>query len=199
MVLLSLGLQNYSPDLPPTSTFPTLNAIVLDFDLTLDLVNLTITSYLIIQAVSPIIWGSFSVALGQRAITYCLSWNGVIQDILSPLEHRGYFNFYQAIRNFSIAVGPVFGGVLSQTKRFRSNFIFLLILSLLTISTIVLFLPGTMCHNAGTYFFPSRSFQADYLLQWATVQDDDTKHVKQKDKPVTFMNILQPVLLPAEN
>jgi Na+/melibiose symporter-like transporter len=39
-----------------------------DLRVSLSTVDLTITSYLIIQGISPVIWGSFSDALGRRPI-----------------------------------------------------------------------------------------------------------------------------------
>lgn len=53
------------------------------------------------------------------------------------------------VRNFSIAVGPVLGGVLSNYLGFHSIFVFLLILSSLTLVSLVVFLPETMRSIAG--------------------------------------------------
>ena len=39
-----------------------------DLQISLGALNLTITSYLAIQGISPLIWGSFSDALGRRPI-----------------------------------------------------------------------------------------------------------------------------------
>jgi MFS family permease len=58
-------------------------------------------------------------------------------------------SFYQAIRNFSIAAGPVLGGVLANFQGFRSIFIFLLVLSNITVLAIIVFLPETLRSIAG--------------------------------------------------
>jgi hypothetical protein len=58
-------------------------------------------------------------------------------------------SFYQAVRNFSIAGGPIIGGILTKFLGFRSIFIFLLILSSITILAIVMFLPETLRSIAG--------------------------------------------------
>ncbi|KAH7010105.1 major facilitator superfamily transporter [Ilyonectria destructans] len=151
------------------------------------MVSLTITSYLIIQGISPLFWGSISDALGRRPIyiasfsvyivaNIALSFspnfavllifrglqaagsastvsigNGVIQDITPPAERGAFISFYssKAVRNFSIAIGPVLGGILSNFFGFRSIFIFLLILSSITILVIIFFLPETMRTIAG--------------------------------------------------
>ncbi|KAI5460421.1 major facilitator superfamily transporter [Mariannaea sp. PMI_226] len=149
------------------------------------MVSLTITSYLVIQGISPLFWGSLSDSLGRRPIyiasfavyivaNVALSFspnfaillifrglqaagsastvsigNGVIQDI-TPLAERGAFiSFYSSIRNFSIAIGPVLGGLLSNFLGFRSIFIFLLILSSIVTLVIIFFLPETMRTIAG--------------------------------------------------
>jgi hypothetical protein len=44
------------------------NDAMQDLNVSLQLVSLTITSYLIIQGISPVIWGSFADALGRRPI-----------------------------------------------------------------------------------------------------------------------------------
>ncbi|KAK1750996.1 major facilitator superfamily domain-containing protein [Echria macrotheca] len=165
--------------------FPSLDAIANDLHVSLNAVSLTITSYLIVQGISPLIWGSLSDTLGRRPIyiysflVYILAnivlsfspnfpvllvfrgiqaagsastvsiGNGVIQDIATPLERGAFISFYQAIRNFSIAVGPVIGGILANFFGFRSIFIFLFILSSIVVIAIAVFLPETLRTIAG--------------------------------------------------
>ncbi|KAF3025131.1 hypothetical protein E8E14_014676 [Neopestalotiopsis sp. 37M] len=184
-VVVIIGAAGLFSGLSSNIYFPALDAIAQDLNVTLQAVSLTITSYLIIQGISPVIWGSFADALGRRPI-YIASFavyitanivlsfspnfivliifrglqaagsastvsigNGVIQDITQPAERGSYISFYQAIRNFSIAVGPVLGGALSNSLGFRSIFVFLLILSSLTLGFILVFLPETMRNIAG--------------------------------------------------
>ncbi|KIM95859.1 hypothetical protein OIDMADRAFT_132862 [Oidiodendron maius Zn] len=156
-----------------------------DLHVGLDTVSLTITSYLIIQGISPLFWGSLSDILGRRPIyiysfslyivaNIALSFspnfamllifrgvqaagsastvsigNGVIQDITPIAERGGFISFYQAIRNFSIAIGPVLGGLLAGSFGFRSIFVFLLILSALVLGLIIVYLPETLRSIAG--------------------------------------------------
>lgn len=112
-----------------------------------------------------------------RIINCQHSGNGVIQDITPSSERGSFISFYQAskfnqhpipplprhirswtptpdfllssVRNFSIAVGPVLGGVLANYLGFHSIFMFLLILSSLTLVSLVVFLPETMRSIAG--------------------------------------------------
>ncbi|KAH8897306.1 MFS general substrate transporter [Thozetella sp. PMI_491] len=184
-VVILIGVAGLFSGLSSNIYFPSLDAISKDLNVSLDAVSLTITSYLIIQGISPVFWGSISDALGRRPI-YIASFsvyiianiglsfspnfavllifrglqaagsastvsigNGVIQDITPPAERAAFISFYQAIRNFSIAIGPVLGGLLANFFGFRSIFVFLLILSSLTLTIIIFFLPETMRTIAG--------------------------------------------------
>ncbi|KAF3759894.1 MFS general substrate transporter [Cryphonectria parasitica EP155] len=165
--------------------FPALDAITEDLNVSTGQVSLTITSYLIIQGISPLFWGPLSDTLGRRVVyvgsfsVYILAnialsfspnfavllvfrglqsagsastvsiGNGVIQDIATPLERGAFIGFYQAIRNFSIAVGPVLGGILGNFLGFRSIFIFLTIISGVVLLVIIVFLPETLRAIAG--------------------------------------------------
>ncbi|KAI0126655.1 major facilitator superfamily domain-containing protein [Xylariales sp. AK1849] len=184
-VVITIGAAGLFSGLSSNIYFPALDLIAQDLNVSLQLVSLTITSYLIIQGISPVIWGSFADALGRRPIyiasfsVYILAnialsfspnfivlivfrglqaagsastvsiGNGVIQDIAPPAKRGSYISFYQAIRNFSIAVGPVLGGALSNSFGFRSIFVFLLVISSIVLTVIVIFLPETMRSIAG--------------------------------------------------
>ncbi|TDZ58619.1 Itaconate transport protein [Colletotrichum trifolii] len=184
-VIVIIGSAGLFSGLSSNIYFPSLEAISQDLHVSLEMVSLTITSYLIIQGISPLFWGSISDALGRRPI-YMASFavyiianiglsfspnfavlmvfrglqaagsastvsigNGVIQDTSPPSERGEFIAFYQAIRNFSIAVGPVLGGLLANFLGFRSIFVFLLILSSIVTTVIVVFLPETMRSIAG--------------------------------------------------
>ncbi|KAH6658569.1 major facilitator superfamily domain-containing protein [Truncatella angustata] len=184
-VVITIGAAGLFSGLSSNIYFPALDLIAQDLNVSLQLVSLTITSYLIIQGISPVIWGSFADALGRRPIyiasfsVYILAnialsfspnfivlivfrglqaagsastvsiGNGVIQDIAPPAKRGSYISFYQAIRNFSIAVGPVLGGALSNSFGFRSIFVFLFVISSIVLTVIVIFLPETMRSIAG--------------------------------------------------
>ncbi|KAH6972475.1 major facilitator superfamily transporter [Ilyonectria sp. MPI-CAGE-AT-0026] len=184
-VIAIIGVAGLFSGLSSNIFFPSLDAIAKDLNVSLNMVSLTITSYLIIQGISPLFWGSISDALGRRPIyiasfavyivaNIALSFspnfavllifrglqaagsastvsigNGVIQDITPPAERGAFISFYSSIRNFSIAIGPVLGGILSNFFGFRSIFIFLLILSSITTLVIIVFLPETMRTIAG--------------------------------------------------
>ncbi|KAF9869855.1 major facilitator superfamily transporter [Colletotrichum karsti] len=185
VVIVIIGTAGLFSGLSSNIYNPSLDAIARDLKVNSSQVSLTITSYLVMQAISPLLWGPMSDTLGRRP-TYIASFavyiganvalsfspnypvllifrgiqaagsastvsigNGVIQDI-SPTSERGAFiSFYQAIRNFSTAIGPVLGGALANSLGFRSVFVFLLIASSLILIAIVVFLPETMRSIAG--------------------------------------------------
>jgi MFS family permease len=68
-----------------------------------------------------------------------------MQQLLSALAYYSFF----IVRNFSIAIGPVLGGLLTNFLGFRSVFVFLLILSTMVIIVIIFLLPETLRTIAG--------------------------------------------------
>ncbi|KAM7186726.1 itaconate transport protein [Rhypophila sp. PSN 637] len=184
-LIIIIGAAGLFSGLSSNIYFPAMDEISDSLNVSLGAVSLTITSYMIAQGITPLIWGSFSDTLGRRPIymasfsvyiiaNIALSFrpnyavlivfralqaagsastvsigNGVIQDISPPAERGSFIAFYQAIRNFSIAFGPVLGGVLAEFLGFRSIFAFLLILSCVVLATIILFLPETLRSIAG--------------------------------------------------
>jgi len=180
-----LGWQGFFSGLSSNIYNPSLDVISRELKVSASQVSLTITSYLIMQAITPLLWGPLSDILGRRP-TYIASFtvyivgnialsfspnlavllifrgvqaagssstvsigNGVMQDIAPHFERGAFISFYQAIRNFSTAFGPVLGGALANSFGFRSVFIFLLIVSSLILTAIVLFLPETLRSIAG--------------------------------------------------
>lgn len=122
--------------------------------------------------------------------------NGVIQDITPPSERGGFLSFYQAIRNFSIAIGPVVGGILTQFLGFRSIFVFLLILSSITILAIVLFLPETLRTIAGDGSLRLTGIYQPLIRRLRKRSEDSegssSSFLRPRIRPKTF---LEPLLL----
>ncbi|KAM0452572.1 hypothetical protein ACHAPV_009468 [Trichoderma viride] len=230
-----IGVAGLFSGLSSNIYFPSLDAIAKDLNVGVDAVSLTITSYLVIQGVSPLLWGSLSDTVGRRPIyiasftVYIISnivlslspnfpvllvfrglqaagsastvsiGNGVIQDISPPSERGAFISFYQAIRNFSIAIGPVLGGVLANTFGFRSIFIFLTILSSLVIIMLILFLPETLRTIAGNGSLRLtgiyKPLVARFTVEPLYMQDPD-KTVQRKK--VTLITFIEPLRLLAE-
>ncbi|KAH6641867.1 major facilitator superfamily transporter [Chaetomium tenue] len=206
-----------------------------DLNVSIGTVSLTITSYLIIQGVSPLFWGSLSDTVGRRPIyiasfvvyiasNIALSFspnfavllifrglqaagsastvsigNGVIQDISPPAERGAFISFYQAIRNFSIAIGPVLGGLLANSFGFRSIFVFLVILSSLVIILIIVFLPETLRSIAGNGSLRVTGIHQPLIARFTKeppyIQDPSDTPQRKK---VTLMTFIEPLRLLTE-
>ncbi|TGO65364.1 hypothetical protein BOTNAR_0079g00320 [Botryotinia narcissicola] len=231
-LVIIIGVAGLFSGLSSNIFFPSLDAISKDFNVSLNTVALTITSYLIIQGISPVFWGSLADTLGRRPIymasfsvyiiaNIALSFspnfavllifrgiqaagsastvsigNGVIQDITPPAERGAYISFYQAIRNFSIAVGPVIGGILANFFGFRSIFVFLLILSSLTLIVIIMFLPETLRSIAGNGSLRLSGIYQPLIRRVQTepsyMEDPDKDFVQKK---ITFTTFIEPLKL----
>ncbi|KAK2016235.1 major facilitator superfamily transporter [Colletotrichum eremochloae] len=185
VIIVIIGLAGLFSGLSSSIYNPSLDAIAREFKISAAQVSLTITSFLIMQATTPLLWGPLSDTVGRRptyiaafavysvaniALSFSPNYavllvfrgvqaagsastvsigNGVMQDIAPRSERGAFISFYQAIRNFGTAFGPVLGGVLANSFGFRSVFVFLLIVSALTLAAIALFLPETMRTIAG--------------------------------------------------
>ncbi|KAI0483283.1 MFS general substrate transporter [Xylariaceae sp. FL0804] len=71
------------------SYFPALPAIARDLHVSEELVNLTVTSYLIFQGLTPSLWGPLSDAKGRR-IAYCCTFVLLIGACVGLAESRNY-------------------------------------------------------------------------------------------------------------
>ncbi|KAJ9130068.1 Major facilitator superfamily transporter [Pleurostoma richardsiae] len=230
-----IGVAGLFSGLSSNIYFPSLNAIAKDLNVSLDSVSLTITSYLVIQGISPLFWGSLSDTVGRRLIyiasftVYIISnialsfspnfvvllifrglqaagsastvsiGNGVIQDISPPSERGAFISFYQAIRNFSIAIGPVLGGLLANFFGFRSIFVFLVILSSLVIMMIMLLLPETLRSIAGNGSLRLTGIHQPFIARFSKEPSymRDPEDIVQRKK-VTIVTFIEPLRLLTE-
>ncbi|THV55550.1 hypothetical protein BGAL_0006g00020 [Botrytis galanthina] len=244
-LVIIIGVAGLFSGLSSNIFFPSLDAISRDLNVSLNTVALTITSYLIIQGISPVFWGSLADTLGRRPI-YMASFSVYIianialsfspnfavllifrgiqaagsastvsigiflviptsdkfsdktkeMDITPPAERGAYISFYQAIRNFSIAVGPVIGGILANFFGFRSIFVFLLILSSLTLIVIIIFLPETLRSIAGNGSLRLSGIYQPLIRRVQTepsyMEDPDKNFVQKK---ITFTTFIEPLRL----
>ncbi|KAM3505616.1 hypothetical protein MY10362_002828 [Beauveria mimosiformis] len=231
-LVIIIGVAGLFSGLSSNIYLPSLSAIAEDLHVSLADVGLTITSYLVVQGISPLFWGSLSDTIGRRPV-YLLSFsvyiisnivlsitpnfavlivfrglqaagsastvsigNGVIQDIATPDERGAFIGFYQAIRNFSIAVGPVIGGLLANFLGFRSVFVFLFIASSLVLLAIAAMLPETLRSIAGNGSLKLTGIYRPLLSQ-AFLGDtklEEPEAARPRPK-VGFRTFLEPVLL----
>ncbi|KAI8312042.1 Itaconate transport protein [Colletotrichum sp. SAR11_59] len=188
MVIVIIGAAGLFSGLSSNIYFPSLDAIAQDLKVSLDMVSLTITSYLIIQGISPLLWGSISDVLGRRPIYIASFAVYIVANI--ALSFSPSFAIL-------IAVGPVLGGLLSNYFGFRSIFVFLLIISTITLAVIITFLPETMRSIAG-----NGSIRLDGMYRpLARYIRGDPEYVEQGSvkssprKKVTFMTFVEPLRL----
>lgn len=69
--------------------FPALPTIAEDLDVSVELVNLTVTSYLIFQGIAPSLWGPLSDVRGRR-IAYCCTFLVFLGACIGLAETRNY-------------------------------------------------------------------------------------------------------------
>ncbi|KAL7794455.1 major facilitator superfamily domain-containing protein [Trichoderma ceciliae] len=148
-------------------------------------INLTITTYMIFQGITPMFIGSLADSGGRRpayiicfviyiganiglalAPNYaailglrCLQSAGssttvalcmaVVADVITSAERGQYVGFTVVPIVLAPALGPIIGGVLSQTLGWRAIFWFLTIFAGVTLALIAMFLPETCRHIVG--------------------------------------------------
>lgn len=103
------------------------------------------------------------------------------------------------VRNFSIAIGPVLGGLLANFFGFRSIFVFLVILSALVIILIIVFLPETLRSIAGNGSLRLTGIHQPLIARFTKeppyIQDPDDP---LQCKRVTLMTFIEPLKLLTE-
>lgn len=69
--------------------FPALPTIAKDLDVSVELVNLTVTSYLIFQGIAPSLWGPISDVKGRR-VAYCCTFLVFLAACIGLAETKNY-------------------------------------------------------------------------------------------------------------
>ena len=165
--------------------YPTIPTISRDLHVTPELINLTVTSYMILQGLSPTVWGAVADVHGRR-VTYICTFivfisaciglaetrhyyqlvilrclqsagsastiaigAGVVGDITTREERGGYMGFYQGLLLAPNAIGPILGGLFSQTLGWRAIFWFLTIAAGGVLVGLILVLPETLRSMVG--------------------------------------------------
>ncbi|EFY89468.1 hypothetical protein MAC_04487 [Metarhizium acridum CQMa 102] len=214
-IIITIGVAGLFSGLSSNIYLPSLSAIakrIKDLKVSLSDVSLTITSYLIVQGVSPLFWGSLSDTLGRRPIyiysfsvyivaniVLSLSPNFPVLLVFRGMQAAGSASTVSIVRNFSIAVGPVIGGLLSNFLGFRSVFVFLLVMSSIVLATIAVFLPETLRTIAG-----NGSLRLSGIHQPLILRFFKEKHYKEEPdytapRPkVTIATFLKPLTLLGE-
>ncbi|GMK58654.1 hypothetical protein CspeluHIS016_0600960 [Cutaneotrichosporon spelunceum] len=160
--------------------FPAIPRIAEDLHTTIENINLTVTTYMVFQALAPTLWGALSDVYGRRVTLMCtfvvfigasiglaLSehlyqllilralqssgsastiaiGSGMIGDVTAREARGGIMGLFQAGLLMPLAIGPVLGGVLSDTLGWRSIFWFLVIYGGTYLAALVVVLPETL-------------------------------------------------------
>ncbi|KAI8060855.1 major facilitator superfamily domain-containing protein [Gongronella butleri] len=103
--------------------FPALNEIQADFGITAEQVNLTVTTYLIFQAISPTFWGSISDTWGRRPVFMGTTLVYIAASVgMATTRSYGAMLFLRMLQSFGssslIAVGAgVIGDIAVPSQR----------------------------------------------------------------------------------
>ncbi|GES66261.1 MFS general substrate transporter [Aspergillus terreus] len=174
--------------------FPALNVLAEDLGVTTALINLTLTSYMIVQGISPMFLGTFADNYGRRPayiicfIIYitanvglalqsnfvallllrCVQSAGcsstislaaaVVADVSTKEDRGSYMGLVMAGSYVGTAVGPVFGGLLTQYLGWKSIFWFLTITSAVFFLALLLFFPETARNVVGNGSSPPQKW-----------------------------------------
>ncbi|KAI6163822.1 MFS general substrate transporter [Pisolithus thermaeus] len=142
---------------------PAIPVIATDFHKSVELINLTVTVYMVFQGVSPVFLGTLADYVGRRPIflscmlvlTVACSAStvalgaGVIGDIATRAERGSFFGLFSVGPLFGPTFGPVIGGVLTQTLGWRWIFWFLAIAAALCFMVLLALLPETLRQLVG--------------------------------------------------
>ncbi|KAJ5345231.1 hypothetical protein N7541_007723 [Penicillium brevicompactum] len=119
---------------------------------------------------------------------------GVIGDITTSAERGSLIGIFGGVRMLGQGIGPVFGGILSQYLGFRSIFWFLVIVSGISLTSILVFLPETLRPIAGNGTVPLNGIHKPFIY-YVTGQKDAEESSKPTGKKakVTLKTVLAPL------
>jgi MFS family permease len=218
--------------------FPAIPSIADNLGVSPEDVNLTVTTYLIFQGLSPSIWGAIADVHGRR-VTYIITFiiylgaciglaetkhfyqllilrclqstgsastiaigAGVVGDITLREDRGGYLGIYQAGLLSPLAIGPILGGIFSQTLGWRAIFWFLTIYSGIFLVLLFFFLPETLRSLVGNGSIPAKGLASSPLAyiqrrRAATVASADinsTARILNKKTPINVLGPLQMIV-----
>jgi MFS family permease len=218
--------------------FPAIPSIADNLGVSPEDVNLTVTTYLIFQGLSPSIWGAIADVHGRR-VTYIITFiiylgaciglaetkhfyqllilrclqstgsastiaigAGVVGDITLREDRGGYLGIYQAGLLSPLAIGPILGGIFSQTLGWRAIFWFLTIYSGIFLVLLFFFLPETLRSLVGNGSIPAKGLASSPLAyiqrrRTATVASADinrTARILNKKTPINVLGPLQMIV-----
>ncbi|KAI4204904.1 MAG: hypothetical protein LQ350_000755 [Teloschistes chrysophthalmus] len=142
----------------PLSSFiyyPAIHTIALDLGVTITLVNLTITSYMVVSGITPALVGGLAVSVGRRPIYLATFWVCFAANVGLAVQ-RSYpaLLVLRMLQSAGGPVRPILGGALAEHPGWPWIFWLLAILSGLCLFILFIFFPETARSIVGSGGFP---------------------------------------------
>ncbi|KAJ3556518.1 hypothetical protein NM688_g1983 [Phlebia brevispora] len=157
LIVIMASIAGLFSPLTANIYFPAIPTLSTAFHKSIELINLTVTMYMVLQGISPMFWGLARVPTRDYwllMVLRCLQaagsastialGAGVIADVATRAERGSFFGFYSLGPMVGPCVGPVIGGGLADKLGWRAIFWFLCIGSALCFVAMLLFLPETL-------------------------------------------------------
>ncbi|KAI6709328.1 hypothetical protein JHW43_008142 [Diplocarpon mali] len=200
--------------------FPALGNIAKDLRVSLSVVSLTVTVYMVVQGLAPSFWGPLSDTKGRRVTfvgtftVYLVANVGLaFSDNLTTLM---VFRAMQAagsaatisvvsaaleietaadisVRMLGQSIGPVFGGLISQYLGWHAIFWFLFGLGALTLFLVILLLPETLRTIAGNGTVRLTSIHRPLIYHFNEISPSRRVQDSAPRKKVTVSSVVAPL------
>ncbi|EGS21294.1 uncharacterized protein CTHT_0031480 [Thermochaetoides thermophila DSM 1495] len=144
--------------------FPALNSIAKDLDVSVHLINLTLTTYMIFQAIAPTLVGDFGDMAGRRPALFA--------------ERGKYMGFVGAGINIGPALSPVLGGILAEYLGWRAIFWFCLIYAAVWLIPYALAVPETCRNVVGNGSIPARGWNMTLIDLFRRHRDKESQTIE---------------------
>ena len=127
--------------------------------------------------------------------------NAIIHDLCVPGEQDSFRTFTQGVRNYTVVLAPIIGGLLTNFLNFRAIFVFLLGLSIALLVVVLLFLPETQRNIAGNGTKPLKGIRQPLIWRFGIFgkpAHEDERQLPGVAPPLTLRPFLTPLKLLAE-
>lgn len=213
LIVLGASLGAFFSPLTAQIYFPALNVVADAFHVSTSKINLTVTTYMIFQGITPMFIGGLADTAGRRpayvicfvvyiaaniGVALCQNYaellvlrciqsagsastvalcQAVVADTITSSERGQYIGITTIPILLAPSLGPVIGGVLSQTLGWRSIFWFLTILAAVTLIAMLFFFPETCRVIVGDGSIRPHPI---YKTVWKVIKDTRRKRQAKK-------------------